>query len=479
MIPGRSTTAWARWRAWSLTLAGAAVLGLVGWRALDALVDGTEPPGLEVPASRLVLDREGRLLRVFTIPDGRLRLPLDLEAVDPGFIAMLLAVEDRRFHRHRGVDPLALARAGLQLAERGRIVSGGSTISMQLARLLGGTDTRSLKGKLDQILIALALERRADKTAILSAYLTLAPYGGNLEGLRAGSLAWLGKEPRRLSAAEAALLVALPQAPESRRPDRDPAAARRARDRVLARALALGLIDAGTERAARREPIPKRRRPFPLLAPHTAQRLAREHAGEQALRLTLDAHLQARLESLAAERAAALDPRVSAAILVADHATGEVLAEVGSAGLFDAARDGYVDMTRARRSPGSTLKPLIYALAFEAGVAHPESLIEDEPIAFAGYVPANFDRGFHGTVTVREALALSLNVPAVRLLDAVGPARLMARLRRAGAAPAVGDAGAPGLAVGLGGVGVTLVDLVRVYGAIARGGLALTLTEIA
>ncbi len=406
-------------------------------------------------------------------------MPLALDEVDPRFIAMLLAVEDRRFHRHMGVDPLALARAGLQLAARGRIVSGGSTISMQLARLLRGTVTRSLSGKLDQILVALALERSADKDAILTTYLTLAPYGGNLEGLRAGSLAWLGKEPRRLSAAESALLVALPQAPEARRPDRDPTAARRARDRVLARALALGVIDSETELSARREPVPTRRRDFPLLAAHAAERIAREHPGEHSLRLTLDAPLQARLEALAAERAAALDPRVSVAILAADHSTGEVLAEVGSAGLFDAVRDGYVDMTRALRSPGSTLKPLIYGLAFEAGIAHPESLIEDRPTAFAGYVPANFDRGFQGTVTVREALALSLNVPAVQLLEAVGPARLMARMRRAGAAPAVGDAAPPGLAVGLGGVGVTLTDLVRVYGAIARGGLSLPLVEIA
>jgi len=215
-----------------------------------------------------------------------------------------------------------------------------------------------------------------------------------------------------------------------------------------------------------------------MLAPHAAERLAREHPTDPELRLTLDSAIQARLESLAKERAAALDPRVSVAILVADHATGEVLAEVGSADLFDAARDGYVDMARAPRSPGSTLKPLIYGLAFEAGIAHPESLIEDRPTAFAGYVPSNFDRGFQGTVTVREALGLSLNVPAVQLLEAVGPARLMARLRRAGAAPVLRDQTPPGLAVGLGGVGVTLADLVRVYGAIARGGSALPLREI-
>ena len=464
-------------RTW-LALCVLALLLVIAWSGLEALVSRAEPPGLEVPTSRLVLDRKGRLLRAFAVAPGRVRLPVDLASVDAGFIAMLLAVEDRRFHRHPGVDPLALARAGFQLATRGRVVSGGSTITMQLVRLLVGLETRTVDGKLGQMLGALALERRAGKDAILAAYLTVAPYGGNLEGLRAGSLAWLGKEPTRLSAAESALLVALPQAPEARRPDRDPAAARRARDRILARLLTLGVIDAETEAAARREPVPTRRQPLPLLAPHASGRLARAFPDRSELRLTLDAALQARLEALAAERAANLDPRVSAAILAVDHRSGEVLASVGSAGLLDAARDGFVDMTRAPRSPGSTLKPLIYGLAFDLGLAHPESLIEDRPTAFAGYAPGNFDRSFQGTVTVRRALALSLNVPAVRLLDAVGPARLVARMRRAGAAPELADTSPPGLAIGLGGVGVTLSDLVRIYGAIARGGRPMPLVEI-
>ncbi|WP_295585997.1 penicillin-binding protein 1C [uncultured Lamprocystis sp.] len=458
-------------------LAVVALCALIGWLGLRAWVAATPVPDWHVRTSSVVLDREDRLLRAFTVDGGRWRLPLVLEAVDPRFLALLLAVEDRRFYRHAGVDPLALARAATQLVTAGRIVSGGSTLSMQLARLLDGGRTRVLGGKVRQALGALALERTAEKAQILTAYLTVAPYGGNLEGLRAGSLAWLGKEPKRLSAAEAALLVALPQAPEARRPDRNPAAARRARDRVLARALALGLIDAETATAARREPVPTGRRLFPLLAPHLGARLVRSAPGRGVHRVTLDARLQGGLESLAAERAAAIDPRVSVALLVADHGSGQVLAEVGSAGLFAGDRQGHVDMTRALRSPGSALKPLIYGLAFESGIAHPESLIEDRPTAFAGYVPGNFDRAFQGTVTVRRALALSLNVPAVQLLDAVGPARLIARMRRAGAAPVLADAAPPGLAIGLGGLGVTLFDLVRIYGAIARGGAPLDLTD--
>ena len=457
--------------------AGALLLGVLVWLGLRAWVGAAPAPALHVPTSSVVLDRSGRLLRAFTVDGGRWRLPLDLHDVDPRFVAMLLAVEDRRFYDHAGVDPLALLRAATQLVIHGRIVSGGSTISMQLARLLEGGPTRAPAGKLRQVRGALALERAADKAQLLAAYLTVAPYGGNLEGLRAGSLAWFGKEPKRLSAAEAAFLVALPQAPEARRPDRDPVAARRARDRVLARAAALHLIDAETAASARRESVPTVRRPFPMLAPHLAARLVQAAPGRGVHHVTLDGPLQGRLELLAAERAAAIDPRVSAALLVADHGSGEVLAEVGSAGLFDGARQGHVDMTRALRSPGSALKPLIYGLAFESGIAHPASLIEDRPTAFAGYVPGNFDRSFQGTVTVRRALALSLNVPAVQLLDAVGPARLIARMRRAGAAPVLVDASPPGLAIGLGGLGVTLFDLVRIYGAIARGGVAMELTD--
>jgi len=457
-------------------LTGAVAAGglLVG---LGTLVNGIEPPDLEVPTSPMVLDREGRLLRPFTVADGRWRMPLALADLDPKLIDMLLAFEDRRFREHEGVDPRALVRAAVQMVMNGRVVSGGSTISMQLVRLLDGESTRNLPGKLGQIAAALALERRWRKDDILAAYLTLAPYGGNIEGVRAASLAWLGKEPRRLTPADAALLVALPQAPETRRPDRNPEAARSARDRVLDRGVAAGVIDREEATAAKREPVPRVRRPFPMLAAHAAGRAVRGDPQRSAHRLTLDADLQARLERLAAERAADLGSRISAALLVADHRSGEILASVGSAGLLDAERDGFVDMTRALRSPGSTLKPLIYGLAFEAGIAHPESLVEDRPAGFAGYVPTNFDRSFQGTVTVRRALQLSLNVPAVRLLDQVGPARLVARMRRAGAEPVLSDLSPPGLAIGLGGVGVRLTDLVAIYAAIARGGRPVALRE--
>ena len=442
-----------------------------GWVLARSL---SEP--VRVATSPLVVDRQGRLLRAFTVADGRWRLPVTLAEVDPLFLSLLLTFEDRRFYHHGGVDYLALARAVGQLIVNGRVVSGASTLTMQTARLLHGQSSRGVAGKLRQMVQALALERRLDKAAILERYLHLAPYGGNLEGIRAASLAWFGLEPRRLTPAQAALLVALPQAPEARRPDRDPAAARRARDRVLARALAAGILDAETVAAAQREPVPRQRLPFPLLAPHATQRARLAHPERPVQRLTLAADLQARLETLAAERGRLLGEKLSLALLVADHPSGEILAAVGSPGL-ETAREGFIDMTRVVRSPGSTLKPLIYGLAFEAGIAHPESLIEDRPAGFGRYVPANFDRDYQGTVTLRRALQLSLNIPAVKLLEAVGPARLVARLRRAGARPELPDLSPPGLAIGLGGVGLRLTDLVAVYGAIARGGRPMPLVE--
>ncbi|MFT4794924.1 MAG: penicillin-binding protein 1C [Paracoccaceae bacterium] len=325
--------------------------------------------------------------------------------------------------------------------------------------------------------MALALERRLNKDQILSLYLTLAPYGGNIEGVRAASLSYFDKEPRRLTPAEAALLVALPQSPEARRPGRRPRAARAARDQVLTRLERTGVLAPGDAVAARTEPIPTRRLRFTMLAPHMAERVRREAPGTKVHRLTIDGALQARLETLVHNHAVRLGPDLSAALIVADFHSGEVLASVGSPDLFDQRRSGYLDMMRATRSPGSTLKPLIYGLAFEAGLAYPESMVEDRPTAFGDYVPQNFDKVFRGTVSVRRALQLSLNIPAVMALDAVGPAPLLTRLRRAGLTPRLPDGQVPSLAIGLGGVGLSLRDLVTRYAAIARGGKAVALSE--
>ncbi|WP_244498014.1 penicillin-binding protein 1C [Aureimonas sp. AU40] len=463
-------------------LAALAAMGLVvaaviaGHAALERAVEARVAALREPETSRVVEARDGEILRAFAASDGRWRLEAEVGDVDPRFLAMLSAWEDKRFETHGGIDAQALARALWQSVRHGRAVSGGSTLTMQVARLLQRLPTRSVAAKGEQFLGALALERARTKPEILSLYLRLAPYGGNIEGVRAASLVWFGHEPKRLSAGEAALLVALPQAPERLRPDLHPKRARAARDRVLARMAELGLLDAAEAERARREPIPTRRLDMPLLAAHAASearaRAIKPGGARGRLRLTIDAALQSRIEAYARDKMASSPKPQSLAILVADHTTGEILASLGSPDLFDEGRQGYVDLTKALRSPGSTLKPLIYGLAFERGVAHPESLIDDRPTAFAGYTPQNFDSEFTGVLTVRRALQLSRNLPAVELLAAVGPSRLVERMRRAGAEPELGSRTLPGLAIGLGGLGISLEDLVRIYAGLANGGVA-------
>lgn len=446
------------------------VLGLAaGLRGLDHWVHETALPVTLAEVSTEVLDRDGTLLRVYPIGNGIWRMAPRMAEVDPRFVEMLIAYEDKRFYSHSGVDPRAMLRALGQALWHGRAVSGGSTLTMQLARLLEDGTTGRWAGKLRQIRLALALERKLSKRQILELYLTHAPYGGNLEGIRAASLAWFGKGPNRLTPAQAALLIALPQSPERRRPDRAPVAAEEARARVLARMQEAGLLSPAEVETARRAAVPLRMRAFPRLAPHLTDRLLARHPASPRLELTLQAEVQEKLEVLAAEAARRAGGRISAALIAVDHQSGEILASVGSPSYQSDARQGFVDMTQALRSPGSTLKPLVYGLGFDAGLVHPESLIHDGPVAFDGYAPQNFDGQFRGDIRLREALQLSLNIPVVRLTREIGPAQLWASLRRSGANPQL-PGGKPGLAISLGGIGTSLQDLVQLYAGIAAGG---------
>lgn len=454
-------------------------IGVAGMAlALSALVfglvaaDRAFPPPLTSASvvSAEVRDADGQLLRAFATPEGRWRLKTTVADVDPQFLRMLVAYEDQRFYEHHGVDPLALGRASYQLVTHGRIVSGGSTLTMQVARLIEPRSERSLAAKLLQMVRAIQIERRLTKTQILDLYLTHAPYGGNLEGVRAASLAYFGREPARLDVAQAALLVALPQLPEKRRPDRHSEAARQVRARVLNRPAVAAVVGQGEAERAALVLVPSERRQLPAYAAHLAELAVRKAPGMNIHETTLKREVQAGLEAAAASAAARLGPKVSVAMVMADVRTGAIIGEVGSADYFDTARAGFVDMTRALRSPGSTLKPFIYGLAFEQGYVAQETIIEDRPADFYGYRPRNFDMSYQGDVSVREALQLSLNVPAVRLLDAVGPTRLLVRFRRAGVTPVLPPNEAPGLAVALGGIGLTLKDLVQLYTGLANRG---------
>ena len=449
---------------------GAAAIAVAASLAGLEWADRNYPPPLEAAqeVSTEILDRDGQLLRAFATREGLWRLETTVDDVDPALLRILVAYEDRRYESHSGVDVLALGRAAWQLATNGRIVSGASTLSMQVARLIEPRQERSLTAKLIQIARAIQIERRLSKTEILNLYLTHAPYGGNLEGVRAASLAWFGKEPKRLSTAEAALLVALPQLPEKRRPDRYSDNALEARKRVLERARDADVVDETEVELALNASLPTVRRQLPALSPHLAEAARRKAPEASTHQTTILRPVQETLEKVALEAGRKLDPKVSLALLMADATTGEIVAEVGATNYFDASRSGWIDMTRAERSPGSALKPFIYGLAFEQGLVAQETIVEDRPADFFGYRPKNFDMRYQGDVSIRQALQLSLNVPAVRLLDAVGPSRLMVRLRRAGVTLKLPPNEAPGLAIALGGAGITLKDLVQLYAGLAN-----------
>jgi len=445
---------------------------LAGEVALLAL-DTACPPDLArgERSSPVVLDRRGAWLRALPVENGRWRIRADLARIDPIFLARVRRLEDGRFGWHYGVDPASALRAAASAAAHGRPTSGASTLTMQTARLLS-PHPRTLAGKVVEMIRAVQLEARLSKPQILALYLTLAPYGGNLEGVRAASLAYFGHEPDTLTDGEQALLIALPQSPEARRPDRRPAAARAARAGVLARMTRAGLVEPAAAREAAAEPLP-RRLVFPALAWHAAGELARAApAGEATVVSTLDADLQSRLEPMATAVARAQGPSTVVSVLVVDVKSRAVRAAVGSGGLDRPG--GWIDMTRALRSPGSALKPLIYGFAFDDGLAAPDTLIDDAPRRFVDYQPENFDRAFHGRVTAREALIYSLNVPAVTLLGRIGAPAFEARLQAVGARlarPKSADRD-PGLALALGGEGISQRDLAMLYAALADDGVA-------
>ena len=452
------------------------VLGLAGLVAAEAgllALDTVLPPDLSrsVHASPVALDRRGAWLRALPVEDGRWRIRADLDRTDPTFLKRLVAIEDSRFPLHPGVDPLAVARAAGSAAASGAVTSGASTLTMQTARLLEPRP-RTLASKVIEAVRAVQLELRFTKREILALYLTLAPYGGNLEGVRAASLSYFGHEPESLTNGEQALLIALPQSPEARRPDKRPRAARAARREVLEKLRRGGFLSASEVAEADAEPLPGRTA-FPAMAWHLSGELARAAPPSQASILTtLDAGLQARLEPLARATAATQGPEATAAILVVDLDGRAVRAAVGSAGLDH--DGGWIDMTRALRSPGSSLKPFIYAMSFEAGLLAPDTEMTDQATRFADYQPENFDRVFHDKVTAREALAYSLNVPAVTALEKVGPAAFEARLAAAGVrlVRPKSELKDPGLALALGGAGLSLRDLAVLYAALADGGVA-------
>ncbi|MGY0651150.1 penicillin-binding protein 1C [Luteimonas sp. A537] len=454
------------------------LLAVLRWGTVALLLsllalDFAFPPPL--PEARdhatLVTARDGTPLRAFADADGVWRYPASEATVSPLYVDALLTYEDRWFRRHPGVNPVALLRAAWQAAGSGRIVSGGSTLTMQVARILE-PHRRTLPGKTRQMLRAIQLEAHLSKDQILSLYLERAPFGGTIEGVEAASWAYLGKPAARLSHAEAALLAVLPQAPTRLRPDREPEAARRARDKVLERMAASGRWGRAEVDDAKVEPVVARALQPPLSAALLAQRLRSRDPHADRIESTIDAALQRTLEERLGNYVGQLPERTSAALLVVENDTMQARAYLGTAAFGDAARLGHVDMVRAWRSPGSTLKPFVYGMAIDDGLVHSQSLLVDAPESFGGYRPGNFDAAFNGPVSVADALRLSLNVPAVDMLDRVGPARFAARLDHAGIGLRFPRGAQPNLTLILGGTGARLEDLVGAQAALSRGGIA-------
>jgi penicillin-binding protein 1C len=462
-----------RLRQWGLkSLLGALLLVIVAM-----LLDLAFPLPLprEPGAGAVVVAADGSPLRAFADNDGVWRYPVTVEQVSPLYLQALLNYEDRWFWRHPGINPVALLRAGAQWIGSGRVVSGGSTLTMQVARILDMPShghARTPFAKLRQLFRALQLEVHLSKREILEIYLNRAPFGGTVEGVEAAGWAYLGKPAARLSHAEAALLAVLPQAPSRLRPDREPERARIARDKVLARMAALGVWSPAVVADARIEPVVARSLQPPRHAPLLAQRLRWEMPRAPRIVSTLDPELQRTLEQRVAAYFSGMPERTSAALLVVDNTTLEARAYVGSVDFADTSRLGHVDMVKAARSPGSTLKPFLYGLAIDDGLIHSESLLVDAPQSFGDYRPGNFDAAFNGPVGAATALRLSLNVPAVDLLDRVGPARFSARLAHAGIRLEWAKGAAPNLAMILGGTGARLEDLVGAYAALNRDGVA-------
>ena len=418
-------------------------------------------------SSRIVYDSSNNWLYATTNSTQKWRFKPQLKRIDSLYIKMLINFEDKRFYSHYGVDVMALTRASYQLATRGHIVSGGSTLTMQVARLLE-PKSRTLSSKIVEIIRALQLEYHYTKEQILNIYLTLAPYGGNVEGIEAASWYYFGKHPYALSASEAALLVALPKNPESYRPDKHPKRAKKARDRVLKRAYEAGILSDFIYKQAIEEPIARELYRFPRYAPHLALKLLKK-SSKTDIYTTIDATLQKQLEAWAKERGKTLPNGASMALLVVENSSSKIRAYMGSYNMFNKKISGYIDMTDAIRSPGSALKPFIYAMGFEKHIIHPQTIILDKEVTFGNYHPHNYSRKFHGQVTISEALKNSLNIPAVKVLYRVGAGEFIDRLQKV-----VGKVYIPKnsatLPVALGGLGVSLKQLTQAYVTLANGG---------
>jgi len=453
------------------------ILTLIAFAIFTLFVDIYYPVNLYKTKnlSREVLDKDNQWLYVTTNSTDKWRFSVNLDKIDSTYLKMLINFEDKRFYSHYGVDVLALFRASWQLLISGHIKSGGSTITMQVARLLE-PKKRTISAKIVEIIRALQLEAHYSKKQILETYLTLAPYGGNIEGIEAASWHFFGKHPYALSASESAMLVALPKNPEGYRPNRHPKRAKLARDRVLKRAYKRGVISKFLYLKALNEPINSNSYKFPRLAPHFSQK-ALKNGRATIITTNINKNLQQQLELWAKLRGQELPNGASMALLVVENSTGKIRAYIGSNNMFSKKFPGFIDGVNIIRSPGSALKPFIYSMGFDKYLIHPQTVILDTEVSFGNYHPHNYSRHFHGEVTITKALQNSLNIPAVKVLYRVGAGEFIDTLKLC-----IGKVyipkGVATLPVALGGLGITLKQLTQAYVSLANGGKIIKISAL-
>lgn len=418
----------------------------------------------------LVLASDGTVLNGTLTEDDKLRMHVRVQMIDERYLDLLQSYEDQNFMSHGGVDILAMMRAVWQFGRERRIISGGSTITMQLVRLLSPRE-RTLGAKITEMLIALKIERLYTKEQILGAYLTVIPFGGNIEGVRAAAWTYFGKEPYVLSLNEIAFLLAIPQAPEARRPDRHPRRTLKARNHVINILRDRNLIGKQEATIVLKAPLGLKRTRLPAIATHLGHRLRSDIQHRRSddqrpeiIRTLLDSNIQIRAERVTARKLANMGDDLNLAVVVIRNEDAAVLTYLGSAAPLSGERHGFVDLADAVRSPGSALKPFVYTMAFDRLDVHPDTIVTDEPINIAGYEPENADSIFSGDLSVRSALIRSKNTVPILLLDKVGVGNFLARFRATGRPLYLASPDSEGgLAIALGGVGVTLEQLTWLY----------------
>lgn len=445
------------------TLALATAVFLVSWWLVPPVIDD----GSQTAISLRIEDRQGQPLLRQVGMDDQWREPISLEAMGSHLPAAVMAVEDERFLTHLGVDPIATTRAVFQNLRHAKVVSGASTLTMQVCKMLDPAP-RTLRTKWIEAIRALKYEQGHQKNEVLELWLNIAPFGSNLRGVRAASLHWFGVEPTNLHLAEAALLAGLPQSPERLRPDRNPEAALKRRNHVLDRMLIEHWIDKQTYAEAIRQPILLFEHPRDEAIPDAIGFLAAQRRPRGGT-TTIDPGLQDQTKALIHEHLLRLPEGTDVAAVIIETATNNLVALVGSANRGDP-QDGWVNGATALRSPGSALKPFLYGTAYESGRFSPESEIPDRQINREGWTPNNYHRTFDGLVTAREALQRSLNVPAILLTEAVGVSKNVAALRKLGLSLPENATERGGLALAVGGLEVSLLNLTNAYATLARSG---------